>query len=139
MRTIRQIDLEDAEIIASSVISAAQANGTQVSVAVVDAAGGVIMSKRMDGAPVGTFAAALEKAVTAAQHGLRTDELAALLKEDHPGLATLPSAVAVGGGVPILEAGECLGAIGVSGAPIESDIAFADAAARAILPQLQAS
>ena len=115
---------------AVAVINAARENadaiGIPVSIAVADGAGMLIALHRMDGSNPITADVAHAKARSAALFRLRTSEAEALLAR-HPGLLTLPNMVCIGGGVPIIVEGECLGAVGVSGASAEEDEVAADA------------
>jgi uncharacterized protein GlcG (DUF336 family) len=114
----------------------AQELGVQVAVAVVDDAGHLVACERMDGALWVTPEIARAKANAAAAFRASTLDLEErftkrMLFADN--VATLGDYRFVfgKGGVPILEDGRIVGAVGVSGAvPAENDHAIADAAAR---------
>lgn len=117
-------------------VEAAQAMGLRINVAVVDRAGVPAAFLRMPGAPLHSVDIAMDKAYTAASFGLATSRWTEVLA-DHSeavraGLTQRPRFVAFGGGVPLLEDGELIGAIGVSGATEQQDEQCALAGARAI-------
>ena len=114
----------------------AESIGRRVNVAVVDASGTLAGFVRMPGAPLHSIDIAIDKAYTAASFGLPTGRWHAALAGHSPavrdGLLRRPRFVAFGGGLPLVEGGECIGAIGVSGASEDEDAEIADAGARAL-------
>jgi uncharacterized protein GlcG (DUF336 family) len=110
--------------------------GVAVCIVVVDPAGQPVLTARMDGAPRLSAGIAADKAYTvAAFNGRPTDQWWPGLK-DQPeildGLAKMPHFTILGGGVPLRVAGELVGAVGVSGASSEQDVAIAVAGAAAL-------
>jgi uncharacterized protein GlcG (DUF336 family) len=109
----------------------ADALGVTVSVAVVDAGGNLQAFLRMDGAEIAGPALAVDKAYTAAAHRVSTAELAIQAAPGGPlfGLHANGGGryVIFGGGIPVFLEGELLGAVGVSGATVEHDVACAAA------------
>lgn len=107
-----------------------------VNVAVVDAAGGMVAFARMVGAPLHSIDLAVDKAYTAVSFGLPTGAWPAALASHseavRDGLLRRPRFVAFGGGLPILEKGVRIGAIGVSGASEAEDEVIARAGRRAL-------
>ena len=116
-------------------ITKAHALGFDVAIAVVDESGHLVICERMDGALWVTPEIARAKANAAAGFRATTLDLEErfskrLLFADN--VATLGDYRFVfgKGGVPIVESGHVVGAVGVSGAvPAENDHAIADAAA----------
>jgi uncharacterized protein GlcG (DUF336 family) len=112
----------------------AEARGLSLAACVVDAAGNVVASQRMDGAALGAMQLALGKAFTAVAWGARSGDFA---QSTQPGGAdwgwntTDPRIVVYPGGVPLVADGELVGAIGASGAAADEDEACVAAAARA--------
>jgi uncharacterized protein GlcG (DUF336 family) len=104
--------------------------GAAVVAAVVDISGDLVACLRADGAFVASVTIAKDKAYTAAVFGMPTDDLAASFK-DHPvlqnGIALRPGVVLFGGGLPIVEDGAVIGAVGVSGGTEDDDRACARA------------
>ena len=110
--------------------------GIRINVAVVDAGGNLAAFLRMPGAFLHSIDIAIDKAYTAASFGLPTSQWHAAL-QDHSaavreGIVRRPRFVAFGGGVPMVEAGQRIGGIGVSGGSEEQDEACAQAGLRAI-------
>ena len=132
----RVIDaLAAAEAVRAAVAYAA-AIEVRVNVAVVDAGGVLAAFLRMPGAPLHSVDIAIDKAYTAASFGLPTSQWSAALAEHsqavREGIVRRPRFVAFGGGLPILEAGQRIGGIGVSGASEDQDEAIARAGLAAI-------
>lgn len=93
--------------------------GYQVAIAVVDRAGlpQVILRDRFAGAH--TVDTATRKAWTAVSFRTSTLELSSLVAEGPvmAGLTDITNALVLGGGLPVLAAGNLVGGIGISGAP----------------------
>ncbi len=121
-------------------VEAAVAKGRERGVAVVaavaDIAGDLIACLRADGAFSASVTIARDKAYTAAVFGASTDDLSNALKDNptvHQGIALRPGVVLFGGGLPLVEDGAVIGAIGVSGGSEDDDRACAKAGAAAAL------
>ena len=114
------IDWEAAAIAVQAAVAKAVSIGVKINVAVVDSSGTLMAFLRMPNAPLHSVEIAIDKAYTAASFGLPTHLWLEVLKEHSPavqdGLLRRPRFVAFGGGLPILENGVLIGAIGVSGA-----------------------
>ena len=129
------LSLEQARGCIARGIVKARALGFEVAVAVVDEAGHLIACDRMDGALWVTPEIARAKANAAAGFRASTQDLEErftrrMLFADN--VATLGDYAFVfgKGGVPVVEGGRVVGAVGVSGAvPADNDHAIADAAA----------
>ncbi len=110
--------------------------GAAVVAAAVDISGDLIACLRADGAFSASVTIARDKAYTAAVFGASTDDLSNALKDNpvlHQGIALRPGVVLFGGGLPIVEDGAVIGAIGVSGGSEDDDRAAAVAGAGAAL------
>ncbi|WP_017934562.1 GlcG/HbpS family heme-binding protein [Nocardioides sp. Iso805N] len=122
---------------AESLLAAVQAYGDEhalrLSAAVVDARGHEVAAARMDGATWLTIGVAHVKARTAAWFGRPSGDLAAM-RAAHPEVLRLAGAqlpeppTDLPGGLPLYDEGGLLGALGVSGATPEEDVAAARAA-----------
>ncbi len=127
----RVIDWPAASRLAQAAAREAERLGVRVNVAVVDASGVLAAFVRMPGAPLHSIDIAIDKAYTAASFGLPTgrwhDVLAGHSEAVRQGLVLRPRFVAFGGGVPIVEGGRVIGAIGVSGGSEAEDEACARA------------
>jgi uncharacterized protein GlcG (DUF336 family) len=110
---------------------AAQDMGARVNVAVVDASGLLAAFLRMPGAPLHSVDIAIDKAYTAVSFGLPTHQWADALQSHsdavREGIVLRPRFVAFGGGFPLVEAGQRIGAIGVSGGSEAQDQQIAQA------------
>ncbi len=116
-----------------AVIEAAAAREVRVSVVVVDARGELVGSLRMDGAPGFTPSVARAKARTSVLMGADSGSLAGL-KADYPELVDQISDHAgfrittMAGALVLRDGDEVAGAVAVSGAHPDVDVACAEAA-----------
>ncbi len=126
-----EIDVEDALAIIDAAREHAARLGVLVSIAVVDAGGSLKAFLRMDGAELAGPTLATDKAYTALAHRTPTHELAKLAAPGGPlfGLHACAGGryVIFGGGIPIVAYGDVVGAVGVSGASVDEDVACASA------------
>lgn len=117
--------------------------GVRVNVAVVDAGGLLAGFARMAGAPLHSIDIAIDKAYTAASFGLATSQWHEALQQHSPavreGLARRPRFVGFGDGLPLVQTGARIGAIGVSGASEAQDEAIARAGLQALGLEFTAS
>ena len=134
--TQRLIDWPAAQAAAGAAVQAAAAMGARVNVALVDASGVLAAFLRMPGAPLHSVDIAIDKAYTAASFGLPTarwhEELQTHSAAVREGIVRCPRFVAFGGGLPIVERGVLIGAIGVSGGREDQDDAIARAGCAAL-------
>ncbi|MBM5799526.1 MAG: heme-binding protein [Cyanobacteria bacterium K_DeepCast_35m_m2_023] len=108
----------------------------RVSIALVDSGGHLLMLERRDGASPASSETAIAKARMAALNGKPTADQEHSINTTRPALLQLAGlfgqpAVAMGGGLPLLLDGHCLGAIGVSGMTPDIDLRIAEAGAAA--------
>ena len=109
----------------------AEKNNWNVSIAIVDDAGALLLLERMDGAGSTTPEVAHGKARTAALTKQPTKVWEERVKE-RPAFLNFPSGLAIWGGIPIMYHNECVGAIGVSGVQSQEDEKIALAGASAL-------
>ncbi len=120
MRTKQALTNADAQKIVAAAKVEAGKQKWNVTIAVVDDAGLVLMLERMDGARPQTAQVATLKARSAAiTH--RTGKTWEETVKQRPGMVNFPDAFAVQGGVPIAYQGEIIGAVGVSGVQSHED------------------
>ena len=130
------ITLTQAEsAITAAKLKAAELN-TKMDICIVDAGSNLVAFARMDGAWIGSIDISFKKAKTAAWFTMDTASLSPLVQPGQPlyniehsngGLITFP------GGVIIKNnAGEVIGAIGVSGSSVENDHSVAEAGANVV-------
>ena len=120
MRTKRALSLSDARKILEAARVEAEQRKWNVSIAVVDDGGFLLALERLDGAPPQSPEIATRKAWTSAMVRLPTKTVEDMVKE-RPGLLGFPGQLRVQGGLPIQVEGECVGAVGVSGAASHED------------------
>ena len=134
--TQKLIDWEAAAIAVKAAVAEAASIGVKINVAVVDSSGVLAAFLRMPNAPLHSIDIAIDKAYTAASFGLPTHLWQDVLQEHSPavqdGIPRRARFVAFGGGLPIVENGVLIGAIGVSGASEAQDQQCAQAGLRAI-------
>jgi uncharacterized protein GlcG (DUF336 family) len=115
-------------------VAKAKALGVPQIVAILDESGLLKVFHRMDGAPLISIEVAQNKAYTALL-GAPSQDFFNRIKEDPAllaGVPHIPRIVTFGGGLPIRVDGVVVGAIGVSGASVDQDIACAQAGLDAI-------
>lgn len=115
----------------SAAAEQAEALGVNVSIALVARCGKPLVQLSLNDAPPQTALLALRKARTSAGFKVPSNFFRDNNAEDVHLLAALdthPDLLMLGGGLPIRINGECVGAVGVSGASQAQDIACAEAA-----------
>lgn len=121
---------------AGAAVAEAERMGVRVNVALVDSEGVLAAFLRMPGAPLHSVDIAVDKAYTAASFGLPTSSWSEVLQSHsaavRQGLVLRPRFVAFGGGLPVIEDGQVIGGIGVSGASEMQDEAIARAGLAAL-------
>src|SRR3972149_6167319 len=129
------IDLEKAEKAIAAARKEAISLKTKMCIAVVDSGANLRAFVRMDDAWVGSIDIAIKKAKTACFFTMPTGQLGQLSQPGNPlygiehsnqGLITFP------GGLPIIEDGELIGAIGVSGSSVDNDHKVAEAGVKVL-------
>ena len=123
---------EDASRILDAARAEARANGWAVSIAVVDDGGHPLALERLDGcAPVGAYIAT-EKARTAALGRRESRLYEEMINAGRTAFLSAPLLSGMlEGGVPVVVAGQVVGAVGVSGVRPEQDSQVARAGADA--------
>ena len=100
-------------------------------IAIVNEAGQLKAFHAMDGTPHLSLEISQNKVFTASAYGIPTHGWWDFIKNDPPllhGITHTPRLVVYGGGYPIMEEGEMIGAIGVSGGHYSDDMEVARAA-----------
>src|SRR5437879_9571792 len=136
MRTIPTIDYSEAKRVVDLIVEKASQMQKAVVVAVADSHGELICFARMDGASVSSIAIAINKAWTAARAGKPTQEIGAKVRHPEKGHDIAyygdPKFVGWGGGIPVWNQGEVVGAVAVSGLSSIEDIDLATAGIKLI-------
>jgi len=131
----RHLSLDLAVALLARVREEAEARDLSLAAAVVDSAGDVLASQRMDGAALGAMQLAVGKAYTAASWATPSGEFGQSTQpggDDWGWNTTDPRVVVYAGGIPLLVEGELVGAIGASGGTATEDEECVAAAASAL-------
>jgi glc operon protein GlcG len=109
------ISLQKAEDAVHAAIAEANKRGWPLNVAVVDSGGNLVTFARMDGAQLASIAISEHKARVAAKYRRPTRIFEDAVQKGITYLTTLDDVVASRGGIPLIEDGKLIGAIGCSG------------------------
>jgi len=116
------IGLDRANAAIAATVAEARKRGWPINVAVVDSGGNLVAFARMDGAQLGSIAVSEHKARASAKFRRPTKVFEeGLQKKDFKYILTLDDAIASRGGIPLIEDGRLIGAIGCSGATGSQD------------------
>jgi len=127
------ISLARAKAAISAAIDEAEKRGWAVNVAVVDSGASLVAFARMDGAQLASIAVAEHKARTAASFRRATKVFEdAIQKSDNKYVLTIDGVIASRGGIPLIEDGKLIGAIGCSGGTGSQDEAACTAGAATV-------
>ena len=116
------ISLDQAQNAIAAAIAEAKKHHWKLNVAVVDSGANLVAFQRMDGAQLASIAVAQHKARAAAsfRRETRAFEDGIQLKQNYYTL-TIDGVIASRGGIPLIEGGKLIGAIGCSGATGSQD------------------
>jgi glc operon protein GlcG len=109
------ITLDRAEIAIAAAVAEAKRRDWKMNIAVVDSGGNLVAFQRMDGAQVASIQIAEHKARASATFRRETKTFENGVQGGLNYLITLDGVIASRGGVPLIEAGKVIGAIGCSG------------------------
>jgi glc operon protein GlcG len=128
------IGVENAKKAAAVALAEARKNNWFMAVAVVEPSGVLVYYEKMDNTQIGSANVAIDKARTAALFKRPTKVFQDMVAGGGAGLRalSLPGAVAIEGGVPIIVNGQIIGAIGVSGDAASNDSICAQTGAAAL-------
>lgn len=117
----RDMSLQLARTIADAAMAACQKDGNNVSAAVVDRSGDVVLILRHDAANPHNAELARRKAYTSRTFGITTIEFRNRTAgtSEFAGQRQLFDVIPLGGGVPIRMGMELIGALGLSGSPTQ--------------------
>jgi glc operon protein GlcG len=134
LRHLPSLTLDAAKAIAAAAEAFAVSRGWTVAMAVVDAAGGLLLFHILDDTQPGSQDIAVHKARTAARFKRPTKTLEETVAGGRIALLSLPGVTSVEGGLPITVDGRVIGAIGVSGMQSSQDSQVAEAGLAAFRP-----
>jgi len=127
----KSIDAATAQRLIDAAIAKSVAMDRAMCIAIVNECGQLKAFHKMDGAAFLAIDIAQDKAYTAASFGMPSHAWFDFIKDDPPllhGITKTPRLVVFGGGYPIMEDGQMIGAIGVSGGHYSEDMKVAEAA-----------
>ena len=136
LREVRALTLEAAKAMAAAAERVAVERGWTVAVAVVDAAGGLMLFHCLDGTQPESQQIAILKARTAARLHRPTKVLEDGIAGGRVALLSVPGMLALEGGLPVRVDDRVIGAIGVSGmaSAQDAEVAAAGLAALRVSP-----
>src|SRR3954469_12321318 len=133
MKTKPFLELADLKAIAAAAEAEALKNRWAVSIAIVDDGGHLLWLQRLDGAPPISAHIAPAKANTAAVGRRESRVYEEVINGGRVSFLSAPDLKGLlEGGVPILQDGQCLGAVGVSGVKSSEDAQIARAGIAAL-------
>lgn len=133
MKTIPELELADVRQIAAAAEAEALKHHWAVTIAIVDAGGHLLWLQRLDGASPATAHIAPAKARAAALGRRDSKVYEDLINNGRTAFLSVPEMDGLlEGGVPILQGGHCLGAVGVSGVRSTDDVQIARAGIAAL-------
>jgi glc operon protein GlcG len=126
------ISLEKAQAAVLAAVAEANKRGWPLNVAVVDSGGNLVTFARMDGAQLASIAISEHKARVAAKSRRPTKAFEEAVQKGINILITLDDVIASRGGIPLIDDGKLIGAIGCSGATGSQDEVVCTAGAATI-------
>lgn len=133
MKTKAVLEFADVKRMAAAAEAEALAHQWAVSIAIVDDGGHLLWLQRLDGAAASTAQMAPAKAHASALGRRESRVFEELINGGRVSFLSAPGLQGMlEGGVPILKDGQCLGAVGVSGAKSPEDAQVARAAIAAL-------
>jgi glc operon protein GlcG len=126
------ISLERAQAVVSAAMAECKKHNWKMNVAVVDSGSNLVAFARMDGVQLISVAISQAKARTAATYRRETKVFENGIQGGNVYLLSLPGVTGSRGGIPLVEDGKLIGAIGVSGGTGSQDEVCAKAGATVI-------
>ena len=125
--------LERAGVAIAAAVSEAKKHDWKMNVAVVDSGGNLVAFQRMDGAQLASIQISQHKARAAVTYRRETKIYEnAIQINNMPYVATLDGVITSRGGIPLIEGGKIIGAIGCSGGTGSQDEVSCKAGAAAV-------
>jgi uncharacterized protein GlcG (DUF336 family) len=109
------ISLARAQAAIGAAIAEAEKHGWALNVAIVDSGANLVAFGRMDGAQLGSIAVSEHKARTAAKFRRPTKAFEEAIQKGDTRVLTIDDVLGSRGGIPLVEDGKLIGAIGCSG------------------------
>jgi len=128
------INLETAKKVAAAAETEAKKNNYTMVIAIVDSAGSLTYLEKIDGTQLASVDIAIGKARTANNFKRPTKALEDIVAGGRNALLSLPNAVLIEGGIPLIIDGKIVGAIGVSGGSSQQDAQVASVGVAVLQP-----
>jgi glc operon protein GlcG len=109
------ISLDRAQAAINAAVAESKKRGWKLNVAVMDSGGNLVAFARMDGAQLASIAISEHKARVAVKYRRETKAIEGGVQSGLNYLLTLDDVIASRGGIPLIEGGKIVGAIGCSG------------------------
>ncbi|MCZ4351954.1 heme-binding protein [Roseovarius aestuarii] len=131
MKTVRTLDIGDAAVLIEGARARATEIGVPMCIAITDVAGHLLAFERMDGGKVTSITIAIDKSFTASGAKKATHAYGEASQPGRPAYG-INSAIGgrlmvVGGGLPVMVDGDCVGGIGISSGTPAEDLDVAEA------------
>jgi uncharacterized protein GlcG (DUF336 family) len=126
------LSLAAARVVAAAAERAAHEGGFTMCIAILDDGGNLVLFQRMDGTQIGSVDVSIAKGRSAISFRRPTRVFEDRVSGGWLPMLGLPGAVPVEGGVPLVFAGQMVGAIGVSGGTSAQDGQVAAAGVEAL-------
>jgi glc operon protein GlcG len=124
------ISLARAQGLIATAVAEAEKHGWALDIAVVDSGANLLAFARMDGAQLGSIAVSEHKARASVKFRRPTKAFEEAIQKNDLRVVTIDDVIAARGGIPLMEDGKLIGAIGCSGgAGSQDEVACAAAAA----------
>ena len=126
------ISLSRAQAAVAAATAEAEKHGWAINVAVVDSGANLVAFGRMDGAQLGSIAVSEHKARTSVKFRRPTKAFEEAIQKNDLRVLTIDDVMGSRGGIPLVEDGKLIGAIGCSGGAGSQDEVACTAGAAAI-------
>lgn len=126
------IGLEHAQSLIATAVAEAKKHDWKLNIAVVDSGGNLVAFQRMDGAQLASIQVSQHKAHTAVSFRRETKVFESGIQGGNNYLLTLDGVIGSRGGIPLVEGGMIIGAIGCSGGTGSQDEVACRAAAATV-------
>ena len=128
LKSTKYITLDGARKMMAAAEAEARNNNWNVAIAIVDAAGNLLMFEKLDDTQSGSVNIAIGKARTAAAFKRPTKALEEIIAGGRTVFLAVPDLTPLQGGLPVTSDGQVIGAVGVSGVLSSQDEQVAQAA-----------
>ena len=126
------VTLERAQAAISAAVAESNKRGWKLNVTVVDSGANLVAFARMDGAQIGSIAISEHKARASVKFRRETKAFEAGIQAGNHYLMTLDDVIGSRGGIPLMDGGRMVGAIGCSGGTGSQDEVVCRAGADAV-------